>query len=99
KALGPLPDLAELGALARLRELSQAISAVYPPGATFNILTDGRHFRTRPYAITESYRRKLQEYIELVGMSERTNVEEIDTVAAHRLGPAVPAARSARIAQ
>ncbi|MHA6801824.1 L-tyrosine/L-tryptophan isonitrile synthase family protein [Salinifilum ghardaiensis] len=99
KALGPLPDLAELGALARLRELSQAVSAVHPPGVRFNILADGRHFRTRPHAITESYRRKLQEYIELLGITERTAVEEIDAVAANRLGPGLPAERAARISR
>lgn len=99
KAVGPLPDLAELGALARLRQLSQVVKSVYPPGVNFNILTDGRHFRTRPYAITESYRRKLTEYVQLVGMSECTSVEEIDTVAAKRLGPGLPTERAERIAR
>ncbi|MGP4018582.1 L-tyrosine/L-tryptophan isonitrile synthase family protein [Saccharopolyspora sp. 5N708] len=99
KAGGPLPDLAELGGMARLRELQRAVSAVYPPGLHFNILTDGRHFRSRPSAITEAYRRKLREYVELVGIGDRTTVEEIDAVAEQRLGPGLPEQRSARIAR
>jgi hypothetical protein len=98
KAGGPLPDFAELGGMARLRELQRAVSAVYEPGLRFNILTDGRHFRSRPSAITGAYQKKLREYADLVGIGERTTVEEIDTVAEQRLGPGLPAARTARIA-
>ncbi|MCI2422284.1 L-tyrosine/L-tryptophan isonitrile synthase family protein [Saccharopolyspora sp. K220] len=99
KAGGPLPDLAELGSMARLRELHRAVSAVYPPGLHFNILTDGRHFRSRPSAITEAYRKKLREYVELVGIGDRTTVEEIDAVAEQRLGPGLQARRAVRIAR
>ena len=99
KASGPLPDLAELAALARLRELQQAASAVYPPGLHFNVLTDGRHFRPRPAAITDAYQRKLREYVDLVGISGCTTLEEIDTVARERLGPDLPAERAALTAR
>ncbi|QUG99451.1 L-tyrosine/L-tryptophan isonitrile synthase family protein [Saccharopolyspora erythraea] len=99
KAFGPLPDLAELGGLARLRELRNAVRAVHPPGVHFNILTDGRHFRPRPAAITDAYSRKLREYVRLVGIDDCTTVEEIDTVARQRLGPDLPARRSARLAR
>src|SRR5699024_1654806 len=58
KASGPLPDMAELGGLVRLRELQRAVSAIHPPGLHFNVLTDGRHFRSRPAAITGAYRKK-----------------------------------------
>ncbi|MER5389452.1 L-tyrosine/L-tryptophan isonitrile synthase family protein [Saccharopolyspora sp. NPDC002686] len=99
KADGPLPDLAELGAMARLREMQRAISAVHPPGLHFNILTDGRHFRSRPAAITDAYQRKLREYVDLVGIGDRTVVEDIDVVAEQRLGPGLPAQRAERIAK
>ncbi|GAA2821537.1 L-tyrosine/L-tryptophan isonitrile synthase family protein [Saccharopolyspora taberi] len=99
KAFGPLPDLAEFGGLARLRELQQAVRGVHPPGLHFNILTDGRHFRPRPAAITDAYSRKLREYVDLVGIGDCTTVEEIDTVARDRLGPDVPAERAVRLAR
>ncbi|TWF94556.1 pyoverdine/dityrosine biosynthesis protein [Saccharopolyspora dendranthemae] len=98
KASGPLPDLAELGAMARLREMQRAVAAVYPPGLRFNILTDGRHFRSRPAAIADAYQRKLREYGELVGIGDRTLVADIDEVAEQRLGPGLPAERARRIA-
>lgn len=98
KASGPLPDLAEFGAVARLRELSQAVRAVYPPGLHFHILTDGRHFRRRPVAVTEAYSKKLREYVGLAGIGECTTVEEIDTVARQRIGPDATADRSRRSA-
>lgn len=99
KAGGPLPDLAEFGAMARLREMQQAISAVHPPGLHFNILTDGRHFRSRPAAITDAYQRKLREYADLAGIGDRTLVEDVDVVAEQRLGPGLPAQRAERIAK
>ncbi|MBB5154256.1 hypothetical protein BJ970_001790 [Saccharopolyspora phatthalungensis] len=97
KAAGPLPDFAEFGGMARLRELQRAVSAVYPPGLHFNILTDGRHFRSRPHAITEAYQKKLREYVDLVGIGDRTTVADIDTVAEQRLGPGLPKERIALI--
>ena len=97
KAFGPLPDLAELGALVRLRELQQAVRAVYPPGLHLNILTDGRHFRPRPAAVTDAYSRKLREYAALAGIDDCATIEEIDTVASRRLGPDLPAQRSVQI--
>ncbi|GAA0508252.1 hypothetical protein GCM10011581_19810 [Saccharopolyspora subtropica] len=99
KAAGPLPDLAELGGMARLREMHRAVSAVYPPGLRFHILTDGRHFRTRPASITDAYQRKLREYVDLVGIGDRTAVEDIDVVAERRLGPGIQAERAKRVAR
>ncbi|RRO13777.1 hypothetical protein EIL87_22625 [Saccharopolyspora rhizosphaerae] len=98
KASGPLPDLAELGAMARLREMQRAVAAVHPPGLRFNILTDGRHFRSRPAAIVDAYQRKLREYVDLVGIGDRTVVADIDEVAEQRLGPGLHAERARRIA-
>lgn len=97
KASGPLPDMAELGGLVRLRELHRAVAAIYPPGLHFNVLTDGRHFRSRSVAITGAYRRKLLDYADLVGIRRCTTIEDIDVVAAQRLGPGLPAERAARI--
>jgi hypothetical protein len=97
KASGPLPDLAELGGLARLRELQRSVRAVYPPGLRFRILTDGRHFRPRPAALTGAYGRKLREYVDLVGIGECTVIEEVDEVARRRIGADLPALRSAHI--
>lgn len=94
KAFGPLPDLAEFGSLARLRELGQAVRSIYPPGVRFNILTDGRHFRPRPAAVTEAYSRKIREYVELVGIAGCVSVEEIDVVAQRKLGADLPSRRS-----
>jgi hypothetical protein len=98
KALGPLPDIAELGGLARLRELEQTVRGIYPPGLHFNILTDGRHFRSRPTAVIEAYGKKLREYSHLVGIEECTSIEDIDAVAMRRRGCGLPGERSRRIA-
>jgi hypothetical protein len=99
KASGPLPDIAELGALARLRELHRTARVVYPPGLHFHVLTDGQHFRRRPVALTRAYRRKLHEYVDLVGIGDHITIEEIDEVARGKLGPELPSARADRIAR
>ncbi|MBO0882431.1 MAG: L-tyrosine/L-tryptophan isonitrile synthase family protein, partial [Mycobacterium sp.] len=98
KASGPLPDIAELGALARLWELHRAASVVYPPGLRFHVLTDAQHFRRRPVALTGAYRRKLDEYVDLIGIGDHITIEEINDVARRKLGLEVPAARADRIA-
>lgn len=94
KAAGPLPDLAEFGALVRLRELQRAVRAVYPPGLHFNLLSDGRHFRPRPASVTDAYQHKLWHYVELAGIADCTTVEEIDQLARRRLGPELTAERA-----
>lgn len=99
KAAGPLPDLAEFGALVRLREMQRAVRAVHPPGLHFNLLTDGRHFRPRPASVTDAYQNKLRQYVELAGIGDCTTVEEIDELAEQRLGPQVPAERAERFAR
>jgi hypothetical protein len=99
KASGPLPDIAELAALARLRELHRAARAVYPPGLHFHVLTDGQHFRRRPVALTDAYRRKLDQYVDLIGMGDHITIEEINEPARRKLGPELPRARADRIAR
>ncbi|MFR9728047.1 L-tyrosine/L-tryptophan isonitrile synthase family protein [Saccharopolyspora sp. MS10] len=96
KADGPLPDLAEFGGVARLREMQRAASAVHPPGLRFRILTDGRHFRPRPLSITGAYSAVLRQYAELAGLGESAVIEEVDAVAARRLDVDLPAERAAR---
>lgn len=96
KAAGPLPDLAELGGLVRLREMQRAVRAVHPAGLRFRILTDGRHFRPRPRSLTGAYVRKLQEYAELAGIADAAVFEEVDAAAARRLAVDVPAVRPRR---
>ncbi|QGK71922.1 L-tyrosine/L-tryptophan isonitrile synthase family protein [Allosaccharopolyspora coralli] len=98
KALGPLPDLAELGAFVRLRELDRAVSAVHPPGIHLHILTDGRHFRPRPAALTDAYTDQLRRYLRLAGIDDRTTLRPIDDVARDSLGVDAVARRPARIA-
>ncbi len=86
KAFGPLPDLAEFGAMVRLRELQEAARSVYPPGLHFTVLTDGRHFRPRPASATGTYSGKLREYADLAGIAGCTTIAEIDAVAQQRFG-------------
>ncbi|MGJ7909119.1 L-tyrosine/L-tryptophan isonitrile synthase family protein [Actinopolyspora sp. H202] len=95
KACGPLPDIAELGGLIRLRELQRAARGVYPPGLRFNILTDGRHFRPRPVSVTAAYTRKLREYASMVGLDGCVSIREIDSLATERLGREVTDLRPA----
>ncbi|MFK4085004.1 L-tyrosine/L-tryptophan isonitrile synthase family protein [Kribbella sp. NPDC020789] len=85
KALGTLPDLAELGLLVRFRELAEAVAAVYPPGLRITVLTDGNHFRLRDRTVTAEYLRKVSDYVDLVGAKE-LELRDIDEAAAERLG-------------
>jgi hypothetical protein len=86
KALGGLPDLAEVGALVRLRELHRAVQHVYPPGIRLTVLTDAKHFRPRSAAVTRPYERKVEEYAQLVGCDEFLRFVDVDTCAADELG-------------
>jgi hypothetical protein len=85
--------------LARLRELHRAARTVYPPGLHFHILADGQHFRRRPIALTSAYRRKLDEYVDLIGIGDHITIEDVDEVARQKLGPQLPTARADRIAR
>ncbi len=85
KALGGLPDLAEVGALVRLRELHRAVQHVYPPGIHLTVLTDANHFRPRSTSVTRPYERKLTEYAKLVGCDEFLRFVDVDTCAAGEL--------------
>ncbi|ADD41033.1 L-tyrosine/L-tryptophan isonitrile synthase family protein [Stackebrandtia nassauensis] len=97
KTSGIRPDLAELGALMRLRELQGAISAVYPPGARVTVLTDGNHFQPRPPERLRAYHDKLAEYHRLVGGDAYLELADVEEVAARRLGTEAIAKREALI--
>ncbi|MEV0381286.1 L-tyrosine/L-tryptophan isonitrile synthase family protein [Nonomuraea sp. NPDC050643] len=86
KTAGHLPDLSELGALVRLRELAQAIKDVYPPGADVIVLTDGDHFRSRPEALLHGYQDKLDAYLGLIDGRDLIRVRRLREVAEERLG-------------
>jgi Pyoverdine/dityrosine biosynthesis protein len=94
KAVGTLPDLAEIGVLVRLRELHQTVRCLYPPGLHITVLTDGHHFRPRPPMIVESYLRKLTQYLSLVGGQDFLEFTDIDEMAASRIGPSLPQKRT-----
>jgi Pyoverdine/dityrosine biosynthesis protein len=93
KASGVLPDLAELGVLVRLRELQQTVKCLYEPGLRITVLTDGHHFRPRPTMIVESYLRKLNQYLCLVGGQDFLEFTDIDEVARGRVGPSLDSQR------
>lgn len=94
KAVGTLPDLAELGVLVRLRELHQTVRCLYPPGLRITVLTDGHHFRPRPPVVVESYLRKLTQYLSLIGGQDFLEFTDIDEVATRRIGPSLPQERT-----
>ncbi|MEW9552350.1 L-tyrosine/L-tryptophan isonitrile synthase family protein [Nonomuraea sp. NPDC050783] len=87
KTSGRLPDLSELGALVRLRELARAVEGVHPPGADIIVLTDGDHFRPRPEALLRGYHDKLDEYLGLIGGRDLIRIANLSEVAREHLGP------------
>ncbi|RJO78446.1 hypothetical protein D5S18_06065 [Nocardia panacis] len=89
KAVGPLPDLAELGFLIRLRELWQAMRRIHEPGIRVHILTDGLHFQRNPPALVHAYSQHIRRYVHMIGMAEVIDVSDMDEVAARRLGPRI----------
>ena len=87
KATGPWPDLAELGALLRLKELDNAFTALYPPGLRVVILNDGGYSRPRGWAEMRRYRRQLQRYAQLVGLGNSVRFCDQSRFVARILGP------------
>ncbi|MEU8264345.1 L-tyrosine/L-tryptophan isonitrile synthase family protein [Micromonospora sp. NPDC048999] len=86
KTTGPRPDLAELGALVRMRELQHAVREVYPPGLRITVLSDGNHFHPRPAALLRAYHDKLADYHTLVGGADILEITDVEDVAAAVLG-------------
>ncbi|HEY6423899.1 MAG TPA: L-tyrosine/L-tryptophan isonitrile synthase family protein [Pseudonocardiaceae bacterium] len=87
KAAGPWPDLAELGALLRLKELQDAFAALYPPGLRVVVLNDGGYLRPRGSEEMLRYRRQLQRYAQLVGLGDSVRFQDQSHFVAVLLGP------------
>lgn len=87
KAAGPWPDLAELGALLRLKELDDAFSALYPPGLRVVVLNDGGYSRPRGWSEMRRYRRQLKRYAQLVGLGNSVRFCDQSCFVARVLGP------------
>jgi hypothetical protein len=87
KAAGPWPDLAELGALLRLKELHDAFAAVYPPGLRVVVLNDGGYSRPRGGAEMRQYRRQLRRYARLIGLDDSVRFCDQSCFVARLLGP------------
>jgi hypothetical protein len=87
KAAGPWPDLAELGALLRLKELESAFTALYPPGLRVVVLNDGGYSRPRGWAEMRRYRRQLKRYAQLVGLANSVRFCDQSRFVARVLGP------------
>ncbi len=86
KAAGPWPDLAELGALLRLKELHDAVAAVYPPGLRVVILNDGGYSRPRGWSEMRRYRRQLRHYAQLIGLDDAARFCDQSCFVAQLLG-------------
>ncbi len=87
KVSGPWPDLAELGALLRLKELDGAFRAVYPPGLRVVVLNDGGYSRPRGRPEMRRYRRQLKRYAQLVGLDNSVRFCDQSCFVAQLLGP------------
>ncbi|HEX4815174.1 MAG TPA: L-tyrosine/L-tryptophan isonitrile synthase family protein [Nonomuraea sp.] len=86
KAMGSMPDLAELAALIRLRELHRTVQQVYPPGLAITVLVDGRHFRTHPEDLLGAYQSKLVHYHSLIGGADVLTMTDLNEAAERRMG-------------
>ncbi|MDI2032667.1 L-tyrosine/L-tryptophan isonitrile synthase family protein [Saccharopolyspora sp. TS4A08] len=82
KALGGLPDLAEVAMLARLLQLDTAVRRVHPPGIRVTALADPSHFRAREERRYGGYQREFRRMLELTGAGRIVEVRNVDEVAA-----------------
>ncbi|MGW1681740.1 L-tyrosine/L-tryptophan isonitrile synthase family protein [Saccharopolyspora sp. NPDC002376] len=81
KALGGLPDLAELAMLVRLRQLDEAVRQVHPPGVRVRALTDASHFRFREPQRCADYHEEFARQVASVGATDLVAVEDFDDAA------------------
>ncbi|KAA5836186.1 L-tyrosine/L-tryptophan isonitrile synthase family protein [Saccharopolyspora hirsuta] len=81
KALGGLPDLAELAMLVRLRQLDAAVRQVHPPGVRVRALTDASHFRFREPHRCAAYHQEFARQVAAVGAEDLVVVEDFDDAA------------------
>ncbi|GAB3674533.1 L-tyrosine/L-tryptophan isonitrile synthase family protein [Saccharopolyspora tripterygii] len=82
KALGGLPDLAEVAMLARLLQLDAAVRRVHPPGIRVTALADPSHFRVRDESRYRDYQREFRRMLELTGADRLMSVRNVDEAAA-----------------
>ena len=87
KAAGPCPDLAELGALLMLKELHDAITALYPPGLQIVVLNDGGYWRPRSGTEIQRYRHQLRHYAQLIGLAHAMRFCDQARFVTQLLGP------------
>lgn len=88
KAAGPQPDLAELGALLRLRELARAFVELYSPGLRILVLADGGYARPRAWSELFRYRDWIERFAQLAGVSGTVEFADQNRYFAGLLGEA-----------
>ncbi|MFC0435045.1 L-tyrosine/L-tryptophan isonitrile synthase family protein [Kutzneria buriramensis] len=86
KASGPLPDLAEFGAMLRLWELVQALRQLYPPGVWLTVMRDGGYYRPRPSEELAVYRAAVDTLWAQIGDPDMGWVSKLEA-ARSSLGP------------
>lgn len=86
KAAGPHPDLAELGALLRLRELARAFVELYSPGLHILVLADGGYSRPRAWSELFCYRDRVERFAKLAGVSGTVEFADQNRYVAGLLG-------------
>jgi hypothetical protein len=86
KAHGPMPDLAEFGAMLRLWELVQALRQVYPPGMRLLVVRDGGYYRPRPDIELAGYRAAVATLWAWIGDPDVEWADKLDAVR-RSLGP------------
>ncbi|MQA15678.1 MAG: L-tyrosine/L-tryptophan isonitrile synthase family protein [Pseudonocardiaceae bacterium] len=86
KAVGPHPDLAEFGALLRLRELHRAFVELYSPGLRIIVLADGGYARPRAWSEVFRYRDRLAHFAQLAGVGGAVEFADQNRYVARLLG-------------
>ncbi|GDY31136.1 L-tyrosine/L-tryptophan isonitrile synthase family protein [Gandjariella thermophila] len=96
KAAGPLPDLADAGAILRVAELCRAFAALYPPSLDITVMLDGGYYRPRREAELGWYRNVLGELEDLLGVPNTVHWRDKRELIATAVGPARWAEREAQ---
>jgi hypothetical protein len=80
KVADVVADAADPGALARLLELRELISALYAPGIELLLMSDGMHFRPHPPARLERFRHAFEGYLDQMDMRGFVRFEDYDAL-------------------
>ncbi|MBK8010028.1 MAG: L-tyrosine/L-tryptophan isonitrile synthase family protein [Deltaproteobacteria bacterium] len=100
KAVGYLPDVAELGALLRIKELNAAIQQFHEPGLQFVVLMDGHHYRPHfgeTREMVDRYMEKLEDYVKRIGGQDVIQLVDYDALALEKGGPELLERRARRL--